>query len=236
MKMKKGPSLRKAATGETRTSRNPAEIAMNLVDRFKYVLVGAVAVLLLLIIAGFAYQSIQQNRIDAASRLIEQLEQSYFDWLQASDDNKESAFDVFHGHYSEARESFSRTYAADLSVFLYAQIRYTEEEYQEAAELFSQAAHRINSHLAPVAAMNSAAAYEQINQTDEAIEMYNYVVQSFGSDAAESARAMFSLGRLHENTDIQTALMWYERINEDFPRSEWNQLANNRIIALRYAD
>lgn len=236
MKMKKGPSLKKAATSETKTSRNPAEIAMNLVDRFKYILLGAVAVLLLLIVAGFAYQSIQQNRINAASRLVEQLEQSYFDWLQAGEENRDSAFEVFHNYYSEAIESFSRSYAADLSVFLYAQIRYNQENYLEAAELFSQAASRVNSHLAPVAAMNSAAAFEQINQTDDAIEMYNHVVQSFGSDAAESARAMFSLGRLHENSDLQTALMWYERINEDFPRSEWNQLANNRIIALRYAD
>jgi hypothetical protein len=46
--------------------------------------------------------------------------------------------------------------------------------------------------------------------------------------------AMFAMGRLYESSeDFQSAFQVYDRLEDEFPLSNWTKMGRNRIIALR---
>ncbi|AFG37572.1 tetratricopeptide repeat protein [Spirochaeta africana] len=210
-----------------------AETVMHFISRFRTVFIVVGIVIVAAVIAGFTIQHVRQSRIEASAEIAVQLNQSYQQWLQAGDDEAGMFREQFMSAYNEATDRFSGMYAAELAEFLYGQISFAEQNYAEAAGIFSGLAGSADSHLAPLSAMNAAVAFEAAGDTDAALEAYQELLQRFADRSPEAPRAQFALGRLNEDRDLQAAIAHYEDLIDAYPDSDWANLAESRIIHLR---
>jgi tetratricopeptide (TPR) repeat protein len=109
------------------------------------------------------------------------------------------------------------------------------EEYAEAAADYRQLAdnHRA-SHLAPVALYNASAGLEESGDTEAAVEALETLLSRYRDEnAPEVPRALFSLGRIHEQQgEYQTAAEHYRDLVDSYGNSSWTSLARDRIIWL----
>ena len=111
---------------------------------------------------------------------------------------------------------------------------FLKEDYENAAKSFDIVSTTFTkSYLAPVALANAAVCYEYLGRTDEAISRLQTIVDTYGSVSSESPHALFSIGRLYETTDTAAAIMAFQQLTEEYPDSEWANLANSRLIALQ---
>ena len=75
--------------------------------------------------------------------------------------------------------------------------------------------------------------YESNEKTDEAIEEYQVVIEKYSSVSPEISNVYFSIGRLFEKkSDKEAALEVYNKMLDNFPDSNWTNLARSRIIYL----
>jgi TolA-binding protein len=87
--------------------------------------------------------------------------------------------------------------------------------------------------LAPIALANGAAAWEEATDGENATRLWSRIVEEYGAEAAESARALFALGRIAEGEGaFEDAAVRYNTLLDDYPASSWTNLARNRIIYL----
>ena len=89
------------------------------------------------------------------------------------------------------------------------------------------------TYMAPIALYNAAVAAEEQGKIDTALELYSEAA-AYGNAFPGSARAQFSIGRLHESRNSNTAALdAYRTLLARWPSDPmWANLAQSRIIVL----
>jgi TolA-binding protein len=81
--------------------------------------------------------------------------------------------------------------------------------------------------------MDAAVAAENAGETDRALQLLQRVVDEYDDESAETPRALFSIARIHEQSDeVARAADTYRQLIDSYPASSWTNLARNRIISL----
>ena len=125
-------------------------------------------------------------------------------------------------------------FATARSYSLIASVYEDQTNWIEAEKAWSASAKAgAKTYLAPVALFNAAVAAEEQGKIDSAIDLYAEAA-NFGSAFPGSARAQFSIGRLHESrNNISAALEAYRYLLSRWPGDPlWANLAQSRIIVL----
>ena len=219
---------------ESKEQASASEIVMDFMVRFRMPLIIGLSVVIISIIAGFAIQGYRQARLEDSAEIVLELEQAYQDLISADDVDRAQYTERFESAYTRAVEDFAGMYAEMKAHFLNAQFHFEQSDYSTAIDYYTIVNEQFSdSHLAPISLINSAVALEETGNTQAAIEKYEMVINQFGDAAPNTPRAMFALGRIYEDIDMETALNWYERLIESNSGQEWSSLAENRIIRLQ---
>jgi len=125
-------------------------------------------------------------------------------------------------------------YAAAKAYAMTADIYAARSEWALAEEAWLHSAEKgSKTYLAPISLFNAAAAAEEQDKLEEALDYYRRSLAFPGIFAAAS-RARFNIGRIHEaRNDKEAAKEAYRAvIEESSDDSGWAKLAQSRIIAL----
>ncbi len=109
-----------------------------------------------------------------------------------------------------------------------------QADYQQAMDAFIETHSRMpKTYLGSLSLFNAGASAEQLGDDAKAMEYYQQLRDEYGSNAAESPKALFGLARLNEkagNTELAKA--FFQQLADEFPASEYAKLAQNRLILL----
>jgi len=125
-------------------------------------------------------------------------------------------------------------YAAAKGYAMTADIYAARSEWALAEEAWLHSAEKgAKTYLAPISLFNAAAAAEEQNKLEEALDYYSKSI-AFPGIFAAAHRARFNIGRVHEaRNDKEAAKEAYRAlIEEGADDSGWAKLAQSRIIAL----
>ena len=195
-----------------------------------FVIVGIAVVVVALVIV----LSVQNARNEAALEAVETLQTEFDEWSSLPEDEREAGLGELSEQAAEIVDAYPRTYAAARARIVEAQALFELERWEEAAGRFSEVARiKPDTYLAPVSLMDAAVALENAGQTDRALELHRRIVDEYDDASAETPRALFAIGRIHESQDrIAEAAEAYRQLIDDYPASSWTNLARNRIITL----
>ena len=206
----------------------------------RIILITVFSVIIAGLIALSVIVSINRSNAEKAAGRTEQLQETYSEWLQMSDEDEEGT-----GKKAELKEtiltdaqdiadSFPKTFAAQRSIFIAAELNSIEEEWEESAEGYARLAEGYpESYLAPLALAAASAAYENAGIPEKALESARGIVDDYGDTSLEAPHAWFTVGRLLEQSgDSNGALEAYRELVGNFPESSWTKLAQDRIIVL----
>ncbi|MFP4429802.1 MAG: tetratricopeptide repeat protein [Spirochaetaceae bacterium] len=208
-------------------------------SRYRKPLIWGMAILVVALIATFAYLEVQQRRAEEALTRVEEAEDLYQSWVDAlEDDDSAAAEDIrveLETITQEVLAKYPRKYAANRARFLQGEIYRQLEDWVSAGEAYRETAETFpRSHLASVSLYNAGAAFEEAGELDSATESFQEIEDRFGESPSPLVpQAVFSLGRIaEENGDFAGAEEHYQRLVENHPGSSWTSLARSRIILL----
>lgn len=115
------------------------------------------------------------------------------------------------------------------------EVTYSQKKYDEAAKYWTMAASKSKkAYTAPLCSYNAGAAYEELNDLDNAEKSYAKAVEN--KDFLQRAHAMLSLGRVKEaKGDVDGAVKAYSDLVAAYPNDTFANLANTRLISLEAA-
>ena len=161
--------------------------------------------------------------------------------MSADDEAYQSTADEFIKSADALIASSSlKEYPGAKAELLLADLAFSQENYQEAADHYRAVADaQSGSYLAEVAIMNEAACYDNLGDQAKALELYNYVFDTFGTDSAYAPKALFNAGRLYEAMgDTELAKASFEQLTglylmtESGTVSEYARLAQSHLVTM----
>jgi tetratricopeptide (TPR) repeat protein len=196
-----------------------------------------VPLLVLLVIVAVALIAIvvvtdrRRALLERSTVLIEEVEQR---WMIASAEERASLDSEVLPQLELLAERHRGRYAGRRALHLLAARHAEREEWQEAADRFSELADLSSGYLAALALSNAAVAYEELGDRDTAASIYGDVASRFPDEVALAPRALFAVARLEEERgDPVRANDAYLDLEEKYPGSRWSLLSLNRRIYLR---
>ena len=198
-----------------------------------------IAVAILVIVVGlWIGLSVADSRADNLQLAIDNAQRTYDQWMvQENRDSSEAQAlrESLVADLTELSGKGGKSYPILKSEYLLGLIAYTEGAYSEAMEHFASVAQKGNgTYMGSLALYNAGATSELLGDTAQALEYYQSLYDTYGSDAAESARALFSVARLHEhqgNVDLARAVL--QQLADEFSASEYAKLARSRLVTLQ---
>lgn len=202
----------------------------------KTILIVFFAVIVVAIIGIGVVNSITDKKNNQASLLIEELQSDYDDWIEMSDEDedRDEKKDELLSKIEGIKKDDIPDFAKKRVLFINAEILFTSEEWAEAAELFSESAEILkDSYLSPIGLMLAASSYENNSEYQKALDLYNNVYENYSKTYPETPRAMLAIARLYEQMgNNKEAIEAYNKLIDEFPTSQWSNLARTRIIHL----
>ena len=118
---------------------------------------------------------------------------------------------------------------------LCADLTYQQKKYAESADYWKACASKAKkTYIAPIAYFNLGVCYEELGKLDDAAA--NYKIAADNVSFVIRTHAMFSYARVIETKgDYELASKAYSELCDNFPDSEWADLAKSRLIALKIA-
>ncbi len=199
----------------------------------KQLLISVSVIVAVLVIFGIVTQ-VQSRRLQEYTVRVEQAEQLFRDYLSSDDDARTALAEELETELDDIISSMSSKYPGLRALMIYGEYYYNLEDYGQSMDKFKQAADQFSStYLAPVALMNAAVASERSGDSDQAISLYQRVVERYADSFHGVSRALLNIGRLYEGrNNIQAALEAYEQLTVDYSESEWAKLAQTRMIQI----
>ena len=203
------------------------------IQKFKKILIivsaGILAVVIIIGLVNYFGSSKNQK----ANALLTQFEQVYFEWSSVEDSAKEQKASDLSALFEDIEKNYKSTYAYQRALFLMGDHYYYTEEWDKCIEAYENTASLFpDSYLAPISLFNAAAAKEEKGDSDGALENYLSLSDDYHNNPL-APRSMFSAGRLKESASKDEAITQYNLLLENYPQSNWTNLARNRIIELR---
>jgi tetratricopeptide (TPR) repeat protein len=205
------------------------------IQKYSYILLGSIIAVVLIVIGLLIYNSLQMKNLEINTQQIESIQEDLENLTNLTDDEKlDSARKEIEEKLSLLIDGGKKNYAHQRALFIRATMFFQNEDWDKSIEDFKMLAELFsNSYLAPIALINTAIAFEESGKIDEAIEEYNIVVNNYFSVSPEISNVYFSIGRLFEQkSDKSAALVAYNNLLDNFPDSNWTNLARSRIIYL----
>lgn len=202
----------------------------------KKILLISVSTIVVILIAIGIIIGVGTAKLNKYTEKVENLQSVYSDWTNAEEASteKEALYTTLEVDLKEIIANNSNNYPDMRASYLLAELYYESENYSEAAKLFISISEAYSDvYIAPLALMNAGVTYEQLGETDKAVELYQKVVDSYKNNSGEVAHALFSIGRIYDSqskNDIAKTV--YQELVQDYPNSEWAKLANSRLILL----
>ena len=212
------------------------EHVIQFIQNFRILLLSILGIIVVGVIGAVIFEEMHKSSIVAVTQIVEELDSSYEALLSSkSEDEKKTLIDNFTQVTKKATDSYKGTYAEQRAVFLNGSYQYNEKQFSTAETLFVQASEIFpSSYLAPISLMNASFAAEDAGNTAKSIEYLTRLAKDYEKTSAQSARALFNLGRLYENNqNWKEASDSYKKIIDSFPGSNWTKLARDRIIYLK---
>ena len=205
------------------------------IGRHAKLLVAIAALVIVLIIVLAVALTMMQSASEKKFNDLLDLEAQYSSLsLMSSDDEAyQSTADEFIKSADALIASSSlKEYPGAKAELLLADLAFSQENYQEADA-------QSGSYLAEVAIMNEAACYDNLGDQAKALELYNYVFDTFGTDSAYAPKALFNAGRLYEAMgDTELAKASFEQLTglylmtESGTVSEYARLAQSHLVTM----
>ena len=213
------------------------------IGRHAKLLVAIAALVIVLIIVLAVALTVMQSASEKKFNDLLDLEAQYSSLsLMSSDDEAyQSTADEFIKSADALIASSSlKEYPGAKAELLLADLAFSQENYQEAADHYRAVADaQSGSYLAEVAIMNEAACYDNLGDQAKALELYNYVFDTFGTDSAYAPKALFNAGRLYEAMgETELAKASFEQLTglylmtENGTVSEYARLAQSHLISM----
>ena len=213
------------------------------IGRHAKLLVAIAALVIVLIIVLAVALTVMQSASEKKFNSLLDLEAQYSSLsLMSSDDEAyQSTADEFIKSADALIASSSLDeYPGAKAELLLADLAFSQENYQEAADHYRAVADaQSGSYLAEVAIMNEAACYDNLGDQAKALELYNYVFDTFGTDSAYAPKALFNAGRLYEAMgDTELAKASFEQLTglylmtESGTVSEYARLAQSHLVTM----
>ena len=213
------------------------------IGRHAKLLVAIAALVIVLIIVLAVALTMMQSASEKKFNDLLDLEAQYSSLsLMSSDDEAyQSTADEFIKSADALIASSSlKEYPRAKAELLLADLAFSQENYQEAADHYRAVADaQSGSYLAEVAIMNEAACYDNLGDQAKALELYNYVFDTFGTDSAYAPKALFNAGRLYEAMgDTELAKASFEQLTglylmtESGTVSEYARLAQSHLVTM----
>lgn len=148
------------------------------------------------------------------------------------------------GSYAQSRDDLltslnqlaqkGKGYPALKAKYLLGLFAFTEGSYQEAIYRFNDVyTSGKNTYFQSLALANAGASAENLGDVQLALEYYTRVIDEFGFEAAEAAKALFAQGRIEEGRgNNELAKATFQQLADQFPSSEYGKLALNRVAFL----
>lgn len=213
------------------------------IGRHAKLLVAIAALVIVLIIVLAVALTVMQSASEKKFNSLLDLEAQYssLSLMSADDEAYQSTADEFIKSADALIASSSlKEYPGAKAELLLADLAFSQENYQEAADHYRAVADaQSGSYLAEVAIMNEAACYDNLGDQAKALELYNYVFDTFGTDSAYAPKALFNAGRLYEAMgDTELAKASFEQLTglylmtENGTVSEYARLAQSHLISM----
>lgn len=213
------------------------------IGRHAKLLVAIAALVIVLIIVLAVALTVMQSASEKKFNSLLDLEAQYssLSLMSADDEAYQSKADEFIKSADALIASSSlKEYPGAKAELLLADLAFSQENYQEAADHYRAVADaQSGSYLAEVAIMNEAACYDNLGNQAKALELYNYVFDTFGTDSAYAPKALFNAGRLYEAMgDTELAKASFEQLTglylmtESGTVSEYARLAQSHLVTM----
>lgn len=213
------------------------------IGRHAKLLVAIAALVIVLIIVLAVALTVMQSASEKKFNSLLDLEAQYssLSLMSADDEAYQSTADEFIKSADALIASSSLDeYPGAKAELLLADLAFSQENYQEAADHYRAVADaQSGSYLAEVAIMNEAACYDNLGDQAKALELYNYVFDTFGTDSAYAPKALFNAGRLYEAMgDTELAKASFEQLTglylmtESGTVSEYARLAQSHLVTM----
>ena len=213
------------------------------IGRHAKLLVAIAALVIVLIIVLAVALTVMQSASEKKFNSLLDLEAQYssLSLISSHDEAYQSTADEFIKSADALIASSSLDeYPGAKAELLLADLAFSQENYQEAADHYRAVADaQSGSYLAEVAIMNEAACYDNLGDQAKALELYNYVFDTFGTDSAYAPKALFNAGRLYEAMgETELAKASFEQLTglylmtENGTVSEYARLAQSHLISM----
>lgn len=222
------------ASKETEELKFKDKVA-NFIVRNRKLMIMAAVVFVAALAGLIIYFEMRKNVIEKSTVLAEKAENAYFEYRAMKDsDEKSKKFETVSKSLDEIIANYQGYYAAQRAAYIKGSLAFEKKDWDSAAKTWTEMAARYpKSHLASIARMNAAAAYEENGNIDKAVETLTAILTT-ESDFPEMSRVIFSLGRLNEEKqNFAKAAEYYNKLIEDYAASSWTKLARDRIILLK---
>jgi tetratricopeptide (TPR) repeat protein len=182
--------------------------------------------------------SVADNKADAAQLAIDNLQATYSEWNLLEDQTTDEAMatkEALVGELSAIASKSGKSYPVLKATYLLGLLKYEDGAYAEALDHFVAVSQKgSGTYLGSLGLFNAGVASEQLGNPDKAMEYYQSVYDTYGADAAEAPKALFSIARLHEtNNNIDLAKAVLQQLADEFTASEYAKLAKSRLVVLQ---
>ncbi len=199
------------------------------------IFLGALGIIAAAIIILAVISNSNAKKLEADTQKIESIQADYGTLISMTDATKKAALKKkIMNELDVIIKKNVKTYPLERALFIQGHMYYNDKEWAKSAESFVKLGNLFpKSYLSAVALQDAAAAYEENNNIDKAIESYQRVVDHYVTISPDVPHALFSIGRLYETKkDKKAALKTYNSLIDKFPSSNWTNLARSRIIYL----
>lgn len=201
---------------------------------YKKLLIIVAAVLVVAIVAVWVGISIGEKSANSHQVAIDKLQQRYIHLSDNQEGDNSASVEQLKGDLSEIAKKRGSSYPVVKAHYLLGLIAFEEGSFDEALSHFLEVTSRSKgSYLHSLSLLNAAVVSEYQGNDSLALEYYQSLYDQFGSDSAESAKALFNVARLHEQGEnIELAKAVFQQLVDEFGGSEYAKLAQSRLIAL----
>lgn len=231
---------------EQKTKINFSEKSVNKTEKFlkaNYkILIGIGVAIIVILIALTVVLNINNSKTEANYLALDDLNNAYSALLllDVNTDEYKNAVAAFNSDADALIISAKNSYPSFRAEFIKAELLASNEEYAEALKIFEGLYDKTkNLYLGPLSLINAAALADNLGDTNKAILYYSRVWDVYGNKSPVSAKALFNLGRLYEESnDIELAKANYQQLIDEFQNpekgtdTEYARLAKNRLAVL----
>lgn len=207
------------------------KVSSFLTNNIKFLKYIALAIVVIVIIIGIVNFSLNNK----AEKNIEALDVAQTQFSSAVNANPES--DTYQQDLDEALAALTdlkdeKGYVGFKSSYLLALNEFTNENYQAALESFIDISNKASgTYMGSLSLSNAAVCAEQLGDDSLVVEYCQQLIDTYGNDAAETPKTMFTLARIYEKEgNKELAQGQFQQLADQFPNSEYGKLAQNSLL------